>query len=184
MGNRKKTQIKFILLIGLILLLLVALLRREDQGARIRTNEKEINKIEKQLDKRFDKLEEEINKLKISKKAKSTPTQVAATQPQPPQKPAVTYNIPDNVIVQAIYAKFGNRPQIVQLAVCESGLQPTVVSPYGDVGVFQVNAASHPQYPMDQLLNYQGNIQAAWEISNGGTNWGPWPNCAKVANLL
>lgn len=87
-------------------------------------------------------------------------------------------------IVQAIYAKFGERPEIITLVMCESGLRETAISPNGDYGLFQVKASAHPQYPTATLLSVQGNIDAAWDISNGGTNWGPWPQCGVRAGLL
>lgn len=43
-----------------------------------------------------------------------------------------------------------------------------------DVGLFQINTTAHPQYTTAQLQDPLTNAQAAFEISQGGTNFGQW----------
>lgn len=60
------------------------------------------------------------------------------------------------------------------VAMCESGGDPSAISPTGDYGVWQINAVSHPQYPTTLLLMPIPNAAAAIAISNRGTNFNPW----------
>jgi soluble lytic murein transglycosylase-like protein len=63
------------------------------------------------------------------------------------------------------------------VAMAESGGNPNAI---GDVtlgrsvGLWQINLAAHPQYDEASLLDPTTNASAAFEISRGGTNWGPW----------
>ena len=116
-------------------------------------------------------MEKQIKKLKSSKKAAN---QSAATPSE-------------NKIVNAIYAKFGNRPVIVKLAICESSLNPREFNPvdtngHWDAGIFQINGV-HGMTP-EHWFNVDRNVQKAWELSNGGTNWYPWPTCSRSVGLI
>lgn len=62
----------------------------------------------------------------------------------------------------------------IAIALAESGGNTTVISSAGDVGLWQVNMAAHPQYSMAWLQNPANNAAAAYAISSGGTNWRPW----------
>ena len=64
MRKRSKTKVQLYLLIGLVVLLLFVLIRSGDQEAKIRTLDqrqvKQGEEFQKELDKRFDKLEKDI----------------------------------------------------------------------------------------------------------------------------
>lgn len=48
--------------------------------------------------------------------------------------------------------------------------------PERSFGIWQVNTLANPQFSEASLLNPQYNARAAYVLSNGGTNWGPWRN--------
>ena len=64
----------------------------------------------------------------------------------------------------------------IAVAACESTLRPYAVS-YGGtyIGLFQVWNAH--RYDPGWLLDAYNNTLAAWELSGGGVNTWPWPNC-------
>lgn len=78
----------------------------------------------------------------------------------------------------ALQAGFPNDEKKLQTAVAvalaESGGDPAVVSSTGDVGIWQINLAAHPQYPADKLKDPLYNAGAMVAISANGTNWKPW----------
>ena len=55
----------------------------------------------------------------------------------------------------------------------ESGGSATKISFSGDVGLFQINAATH-KLSVAYLQNPDNNIKEAVRISSGGTNWRSW----------
>jgi len=63
---------------------------------------------------------------------------------------------------------------IVAIAIAESGLRTDAIGPVGEIGVTQVYPKAHPQYSRACLINAQCNFDAAFQISNHGTNWHPW----------
>lgn len=67
--------------------------------------------------------------------------------------------------------------------LAESGGNCSAISRTNDYGCFQINAPSHPQWTTDQLLNYQTNIDAAFQVSSGGTNWNAWTTFTSGAYL-
>ena len=69
---------------------------------------------------------------------------------------------------------------ITAIALAESGGSTNAVcnscsgvSEYS-VGLTQINTLAHPQYSNSQLTNPLYNMQAAYAVSNGGTNFTPW----------
>lgn len=62
----------------------------------------------------------------------------------------------------------------IAISLAESGGNTTVMSSAGDVGLWQINLAAHPQYNTSWLQNPANNAAAAYAISSGGTNWRPW----------
>lgn len=48
------------------------------------------------------------------------------------------------------------------------------VPPDDSYGLWQINRLAHPQYSPAQLTTAAGNAAAMFELSRGGTNWGPW----------
>lgn len=65
----------------------------------------------------------------------------------------------------------------IAVAMAESGGNPRAHgdrSLGGSYGLWQVHHPSHPQYPIAKLLNARYNARAAYQISGGGRNWGPW----------
>lgn len=74
-----------------------------------------------------------------------------------------------------VIAVFGANAHIaLAIMQAESGGNPSAISSTLDYGVFQIHASSHPQWSIQQLLDYKTNINAAFVISSGGTNWRPW----------
>ena len=142
MGNHKKTQIRLYLLVGLIVLLLFVLVRSGDQEAKIRTlevkQEKYQQEIKKELDKRFDKLEKDIKKLKISE-AQSTAKKSKTATIQPPQQPAVRLSISCEQY-RPLVAQY-SWPVDIVLAImyAESGCNPNAISPTDDHGLMQLH---------------------------------------------
>lgn len=177
----------------LIFLLLLALVKLGDSEAKVRTENQRLNdKIQKleerieTLDKTQNKLEKEIKKLKSSK---ATPPKQKETALSPQNYPAqaANYSVGKEYIVKKIQARFGTDPRILTLVNCESGFSPTVVSPidkngHVNVGLFQINMC-HGQ-TIAHWQNIDTNIQKAWELSKGGTDWSPWPTCKYTAGLI
>jgi hypothetical protein len=66
----------------------------------------------------------------------------------------------------------------VAISGAESGYQMNQVSPNPgsiDQGLWQINNVAWPQFDHNKLLNDPVyNAKAAFSISKGGTNWGPW----------
>jgi len=68
---------------------------------------------------------------------------------------------------------------ITAIAGAESGYNPNATNTAGntngiDVGLAQINTYWHPQYNYNKLFDPQYNANAAFAISNKGTNFTPW----------
>ena len=48
------------------------------------------------------------------------------------------------------------------------------VNSIGCVGLWQINSRVHKQWTVAQLKDAATNARAAYQLSNGGTNWQPW----------
>lgn len=69
------------------------------------------------------------------------------------------------------------RVALASVATAESGRNPSAVGSGVDhsLGLFQVNPVAHPQYNKQLLLtNPVYNAEAALQISNNATDFGPW----------
>jgi len=65
------------------------------------------------------------------------------------------------------------------ITITESGGVPNALGDIRDdkpisIGLWQINTRAHPKYGRDHLLIPYNNALAAYEISKGGANWGPW----------
>jgi hypothetical protein len=86
--------------------------------------------------------------------------------------PAQTQNWSVAAIDQLIISVFGNNAEALHVADCESGDNPYARNASGASGVFQLM----PEWwagrfnPFDPVAN----VQEAYRISNGGTNWSGW----------
>lgn len=91
----------------------------------------------------------------------------------------------DQIAAYAYQAGFRGQglQNIVAIAMAESGGDPLAYNPetaagtapgMGSVGLTQVYQAAHPQYSRAALQDPLTNLQAAYEISNGGQNFQPW----------
>ena len=64
------------------------------------------------------------------------------------------------------------------IALRESGGDPHAVNHNPPVeiscGLWQVNTLAWPKWKCEELLDARRNAEAAFEISQRGTNWGPW----------
>lgn len=93
---------------------------------------------------------------------------------------AVDYPQADkNYVTQRIREVFGvNADKAIKIAMCESGLRSNAVSSTNDYGIFQIHY-SPKRGTYAQLLDAEYNIQFAYRMSGGGTNWQAW-SCRKV----
>jgi len=90
---------------------------------------------------------------------------------------------PKDYIMQRICEVFKNNCQrAIAIARCESGLRMVVgdlhINPHS-YGVFQIRALRGRPSP-EQLLDLETNIQTAFKISKGGTNFSAWTCNRKV----
>lgn len=46
--------------------------------------------------------------------------------------------------------------------------------PEYSVGLWQINAIANTQFSEQELLDEDGNAEAAWKLSQGGKSWAPW----------
>jgi len=60
------------------------------------------------------------------------------------------------------------------IALAESGGNTDIISRSNDVGLFQINLPSHPQYNAAQMKNPVENAKATLAISSNGTSWRAW----------
>ena len=104
-------------------------------------------------------------------------------------------NVPpvhDNSIQGKIRAKFGvNAESALAIAKCETNFNPLAVGDLGidggtnpSYGLFQIRYFGGARGTIEQLHDVDYNINKAYEMSGGGTNWAPWYNCAVKNGLL
>lgn len=72
----------------------------------------------------------------------------------------------------------------VAVALGESSGRTEVVNSIGCVGLWQINTRAWPQYSVAAMKDPQANANAAYAISNGGTDWHPWEVYTKRSYLL
>lgn len=60
------------------------------------------------------------------------------------------------------------------IAMAESSGRTDVINASGAVGLWQILMSAHPQWTQAQLMDPYTNAKAAFQISNGGSNWSPW----------
>lgn len=86
----------------------------------------------------------------------------------------LSFNDRENLWIQA-----GGNPSFAAMAAAismaeNSSGDPTLVNATDDVGLWQINQPSHPEYTTEWLQNPLNNAKAAVTISNNGANWKPW----------
>ena len=105
---------------------------------------------------------------------------------EPIQMQQVTIT-PREAIETKIRAKFGKYGDYaVKIAQCESGMNPKAI---GDLhldngtnpsyGLLQIRYFGGARGTVEQLLDVDYNINKAYEMSGGGTNWQPW-SCSVI----
>ena len=65
----------------------------------------------------------------------------------------------------------------LRIAMCEStmGQNSNAYAPWNpNKGAYQIAAWAHPEYDANMLLDDAYNVRAAYEISQGGTDWSQW----------
>jgi LysM repeat protein len=76
--------------------------------------------------------------------------------------------------LELIWEQAGGSParamMAAEIAMAESGGNPNAISPTDDFGLWQINASNGAL----ATLNPFQNAKSAVELSNNGTNWGPW----------
>src|SRR3990167_7649492 len=170
MRKRSKTKVQLYLLIGLVALLLFVLIRSGDQEAKIRTLDqrqvKQGEEFQKELDKRFDKLEKDIKKLKISE-AQSTAKKSKTATIQPPQPTAVHLSNGSCEQYRSEVAKYSwNVDIVLQIMYAESGCNPKAVSSTNDFGLMQLHNI--------QIFDPATNIAYAYNekyLKGGFSHW-------------
>ena len=177
MHKRSKTKVQLYLLIGLVVLLLFVLIRSGDQEAKIRTlDERQVKQgeeFQKELDKRFDKLEKDI--LKLNSKVLSTTKTSQTAIPTPTTKQAVVYPIGCEKYRSEVAKYNWNTDIVLAVAYGESGCRSDAVSPTQDFGLLQINQvhAHRVNGDLTQLLNPKINIKVAYQIYSE-QGWCPW----------
>lgn len=81
------------------------------------------------------------------------------------------------VLAIATAAGFPDPKLAAAIAYAESGGVPNALASTSreySVGLWQINLLTHPSYNRDELSDPAKNAAAAFEISQGGTNWRPW----------
>ena len=182
----------FLLIIALLILLIWLASITWNVGSINETKESEIQRKEQELKDQKKKTQEQDKKIKqLNKKLESKllKQQLASKQPpEAPVNPTTPLTQPNHRnILAMVYTRFGNRPQIWNLVLCESGgnnraLNPVDTNGYWDAGLFQINGV-HGMTP-EYWFNPINNIEKAWQLSKGGTYWYPWPNCARSVGLI
>lgn len=64
--------------------------------------------------------------------------------------------------------------EAVAIGLAESGCNPTAYNGWCCYGIWQIYQSVHQQYSVSCLTQAQCNADAAYDISSGGSNWGPW----------
>jgi LysM repeat protein len=76
--------------------------------------------------------------------------------------------------LEQIWEQAGGSPgramMAAEIAMAESGGNPNAISPTDDFGLWQINASNGALATLNPLQN----AKSAVELSNNGTNWGPW----------
>lgn len=93
--------------------------------------------------------------------------------------PSLTFYTPESQ--EKILESVGFSPEAAKImaaiGMAESGGDPTARAntQWEDSrGLYQINLNAHPQYKSVDLSDPYENAKAAYEVSNGGTNFGPW----------
>jgi hypothetical protein len=125
------------------------------------------------------KAKEEVKKEKEIKKQQ--PVLVASVPRVRPTVAPLSLPVNKQTIVEKIRAKFGgSAPTAIAVAMCESGIRNEAeghnTDGSTDYGVFQINSVHRAKVGGDlsKLHNVDINIQVAYQISGGGSNWNPW----------
>jgi LysM repeat protein len=110
------------------------------------------------------------------------PAQQPAQQPvqQPAQQPAVASSGSVQGMIEQVFG--ANASAALAVAQCESGLNPGAYDPISvggshAAGVFQIEYPSTWSGTSESgasPYNAWANIEAAYQLSNGGTNWSQW----------
>ena len=107
------------------------------------------------------------------------PVQAPEAAPEPAPEPVP---VSGSSVEDAIRANFGDvADQAIRVARCESGLDPTAVSPGGgNWGLFQINSVHRGSFesvtgrPWSDVVDPDANAAfAAWLYQSSG-GWGPW----------
>lgn len=88
------------------------------------------------------------------------------------------YSVPDmEQILQSVGFTSEAAKIMAAVGMAESSGDPSAraLTPYEDSrSLFQINLKAHPQYKGVDLTDPYEAAKAAYEVSNGGTNFGPW----------
>lgn len=148
-----------------IVLLLFALIHKEDAESKQRTQQKELQRLEQELK----NLKQDVQKLKIVK-ASSAKTKRAATQTQiPTVRQAVNYPIGCEQY-KPLVAKYSWDINVAMAVMyAESGCNPNAVSSTNDHGLFQLHGIP--------IYNPAENVAYAYNNKYLAGGWSHWTVC-------
>lgn len=87
----------------------------------------------------------------------------------------VQYITPRNVAQAAYTRGFRGTALVTIVAICGAESSFNTFADNGiAAGIAQINYHAHTQFPRDRLYNYSYNLDAAYQVSGGGTNFYPW----------
>jgi hypothetical protein len=160
--------IKFLLLLALALL--IAVIVQGDQGAREKTYRQQLEKEKQELierdkeqNKRLNKLERDVKKLKTSK--------VNSPKKSPPKQAAVTYPINCEAYRPLVEKYNWNVNVAMAVMYAESGCNPNAVSPTNDHGLFQLHGIP--------IYNPAQNVAYAYHNKYMQGGWSHWVVCTR-----
>jgi len=162
-----------------IVLLLFTLFHKEGSESRQRTQEKQLQKVEQEIE----NLQQDMKQLKISKAKSSAPrkTAIASSPPTPQVTQAATVPVGKETIANYIRSKFGSE-YAVRVAQCESGLNQYATGSAGERGIFQIHpvhaySMTKHGFTWDSMYQWKSNIDYAYLLYTW-QSWSPW-TCSK-----
>ena len=157
-----------------VVLLLFALIHKEDVESKQRTQQKELQRLEQELK----NLKQDVKKLKIVK-ASSAKTKKAATQTQiPTVRQAVNYPIGCEQYKPLVAQYSWPVETVMAIMYAESGCRSDALSATGDRGLMQINWVHSAKVGGDltKLYDPATNLAVAYQIYQA-SGFSPWSVC-------
>jgi hypothetical protein len=114
----------------------------------------------------------------------------SAAAPDPKRKKRLTraelealardVGFPDPVFAAGIAMReSGGDPNAINDTRGRTDLPPGTTNEHS-IGLWQINLLAHPKFSPGDMLEPRRNAEAAFEISQRGTNWGPWSTARRT----